>query len=346
MNPQEPSSPQRVNPPRRQVGILAVLGLIVIVSVIGLKAHAQLKGLRAREAALTQQASLAAAQVSTLQQRQATLSQELEHVSADRNNLLSQIHGSFEDREHALADRALLEQVFKRAEAQRLALLSRVTPLETQLLELQQEQTRLSTERSQLERQLAKAKDRSQEQTLRGELAKVHRDQTDLRRVLRKATHESKVATRREERAAAHLKTLAQRVDTLHKEYTDEVSQNAMLRRRVNRLPKDVTSMAREHERLLKELADTHFNMAVMFTRKRDYGRAAKEFQQVVELAPDDAEAYYNLGVIYAEHLPNRDKAISFFRKYLVLNPRGQDASWAKQYLATWQAWEGKERLE
>jgi Flp pilus assembly protein TadD len=104
--------------------------------------------------------------------------------------------------------------------------------------------------------------------------------------------------------------------------------------------------MAREHERLLREVADTHYNMGALFSAKNDYSRAAKEFQKVVELKPDDGDAYYNLGVIYAEHLPDRDKATVFFRKYLQLNPHAKDASWVKQYIASWRAWEAKERLE
>jgi hypothetical protein len=30
----------------------------------------------------------------------------------------------------------------------------------------------------------------------------------------------------------------------------------------------------------------------------------------------------------------------------LQLKPRADDASWVKQYIASWQAWDGKERLE
>ncbi len=88
-----------------------------------------------------------------------------------------------------------------------------------------------------------------------------------------------------------------------------------------------------------------HYNLGVILSRQKDYRRAAVEFRKVIELRPDDADAHYNLGVIYAEHVPNRSKALAYFRKYLALNPRSQDASWVKQYIATWQAWEGKERL-
>jgi tetratricopeptide (TPR) repeat protein len=70
------------------------------------------------------------------------------------------------------------------------------------------------------------------------------------------------------------------------------------------------------------------------------------EFQKVVELRPEDGDAYYNLGVIYAEHLPDRERAMANFRRYLQLKPGADDATWVKQYIASWQAWEGKERLE
>ena len=36
----------------------------------------------------------------------------------------------------------------------------------------------------------------------------------------------------------------------------------------------------------MQDLADTHYNMGVMFSKKRNYGRAAKEFRQVIDPHP------------------------------------------------------------
>jgi tetratricopeptide (TPR) repeat protein len=111
-------------------------------------------------------------------------------------------------------------------------------------------------------------------------------------------------------------------------------------------MPQNVTKIAKEHERLLKENADMHYNLGVLFSQNKQFERASVEFRKVIELRPDDADAHYNLGLIHAEHLPDREKALSHFRRYLALNPRGKDSNWVQQYIASWQAWGAKERLE
>ena len=114
----------------------------------------------------------------------------------------------------------------------------------------------------------------------------------------------------------------------------------------MNQLPKDINRLAQEHERLVNELGDTHYNLGVMFFKKRDFGRAVKEFQKVIEMRPNDGQAHYNVGLIYAEHLPDRERAIKYFRRFVQEEPKGQEASYARKYIATWRAWEAEERLE
>ena len=118
------------------------------------------------------------------------------------------------------------------------------------------------------------------------------------------------------------------------------------LKRQNTMIPSDVSQLAREHQRLLKESADMHYNLGVLFSQQKEFQRAEIEFRKTIELRPDDADAHYNLGVIYAEHVPNKEKAMANFRRYLQLTPRASDASWVKQYIASQQAWEAKEFLE
>ena len=118
------------------------------------------------------------------------------------------------------------------------------------------------------------------------------------------------------------------------------------MKRQSKNVPSDVARLAQQHERLVRETADMHYNMGVLFSKNKQYYQAVAEFRKVIELRPDDADAHYNLGVIYAEDLPDREKAVAHFRRYLEISPRAHDASWVKQYIASWQAWEAKERLE
>ena len=107
-----------------------------------------------------------------------------------------------------------------------------------------------------------------------------------------------------------------------------------------------MTSLASDHERLVKDLADTHYNMGAMFAKDQVYPRAVKEFEQVVQIKLEDADAHYNLGLIYSEHLPDRSKALEAFRRYLEIDPGAKAANWVRQYIASWRASEANSSLE
>ncbi len=136
------------------------------------------------------------------------------------------------------------------------------------------------------------------------------------------------------------------RIKKVQENYTASVAENSTLRNQARTIPADVGRIVREHEQLIKENADMHYNLGVLFAQQKEYTRALSEFRKVVELRPNDADAYYNLGVIYAEHLPDREKAMAHFRRYLTLKPGAKDSSWVKQYIASWRAWEVQDRLE
>jgi tetratricopeptide (TPR) repeat protein len=86
-----------------------------------------------------------------------------------------------------------------------------------------------------------------------------------------------------------------------------------------------------------------HYNLGVFYSQNKEFDRATAEFEKAIEVNPDDASSYFNLGYIYAEHLQNRPKAVANFRQFLKLAKRDdKDADWAKRYILTWQTWEGK----
>ncbi|MCI0438119.1 MAG: tetratricopeptide repeat protein, partial [Chloroflexi bacterium] len=196
------------------------------------------------------------------------------------------------------------------------------------------------------ERQLEATRERTGEKQLKERMAKQRLQRKKGVAALREARSQLKQLEGREARLGKELPEVRKRLETLQERYAKVLSENKTLKFRSRHVPADVTAMAREHERLLKDLADTHYNMGVLFTRNGDYNRAAAEFLKAVELKPKDADAHYNLGLIYAEHLSDPDKAMTYFRRYLDINPRARDASWVKQYIASRRAWEGEEHLE
>lgn len=271
---------------------------------------------------------------------------EKQRVEQDRDNLLSQVKLAQEKQEEAEGVRNLLEKVLQRTGEEHRMMSERLPVMEQELEALQKERDQLAKEHADLEDRLSRRQNKTDEKRLKEQLTAVRKKEDELEQGLGAARRELAQATLKAKRLEEERARLSTRLDQLQQEYTQEVTTNASLRRQVERLPKDVTSIAREHERLLQELADTHYNMGVMFSERGDYVRAAKEFAQVIEVRPEDPDAQYNLGIIYAEYLPDREKALRFFHRYLAGNPKGREASFAKQYIASWRAWEGKERLE
>jgi tetratricopeptide (TPR) repeat protein len=284
--------------------------------------------------------------VKALEMERDTLLRRQREMNVDRENLLAQVRMAQEARTEAEGLRNLLESRLRRTAEESQALSARLGPLEPEVAALRSEVQRLAEERQTLEGQIEKFRKRSRERQLRDDLKAQQAKLKATEASLAKASRALEQAEQQAAQMAKARQVLQGRLDQLQQEYAAEVSHNATLRRETERLPKDITGIAREHARLVKELADTHFNMGVMFATRKDFVRAEKEFLQVVQLRPDDAEAHYNLGIIYAEHLPNRARAIKYFQRYLTVDPAGRDANYAKQYIATWRAWEGQERLE
>lgn len=342
--PRTPSPPRKT--PWALVGILASLGFVTAVGVVGWKLLSQLRQLQSAHRLMEQRAALGDQQFQDLQRQHAQLSQDREQLARERDDLLQQTKRAIQQRDEAEAVWSTLDQAFRQAESQRFAILERLGEMEQEREQLLHDQADLLGERAALQQELEDVRTRTQEKRLKASLSKEQREREALAKQLREATSLSRRLEAERGRVDKQLATLQGRVDTVERQHAKLLGDYRQLKKQSERVPGDVTKLAREHARLVKDLADTHYNMGVMFGKRRDYTRAATEFRRVIELRPEDAEAHYNLGVIYAEHLPDREKAMAFFKKYLNTNPAGGDASYAKQYIATWQAWEAKERLE
>ena len=334
----------------REVVIVIAVGLVAVGGVSAWRVAGELRRLRSERVTLERRDVLAEGQMKQLQDAQAQLTHNLQQVAVDRDNLLAQMKNIAQAQQDAETQKQLFEDMFQKAEAERLILLGRLAPLEAQQQELLKDREFLTNERLALQQSVNTLQDRVQKRTeekrLKQQLAEAEQGRKKLEAAL--SENQRKLDRMSQERAAIaqDFTKLQQRYDPLQERYAKLLFDNKTLKKKVERLPGDVTDLTREHERLIKDLADTHYNMGVMFSKKRDFARAVAEFQKVVELKPDDADAYYNLGVIYAEHLPDRERAMTVLRRYLALSPDGAQANWAQQYIATWKAWEAKERLE
>mgnify|MGYP001294606230 CR=1 FL=1 len=112
-------------------------------------------------------------------------------------------------------------------------------------------------------------------------------------------------------------------------------------------VPKKVTELARQNKLLIAQTVDMHYNLGIFYSKNKQFDRAAIEFEKVVEIDPNHAYAQFNLGYIYAEYLVNRQKASKHFRYYLGLaKGDDRDVDWVKKYLLTWEAYDGKQRVQ
>ncbi len=292
-------------------------------------------------------------QLHTLEDQRSTLQTTQHSLSADRENLLSQLKYLMEEKNKMLDERTQFEQTAKQAEEQQQELERELHPLAQAHRALEGDYERLLgdyhdllKERDLLKSQTDKEARKFQERQLKEALAKERQARQAEAADLQKTRASAKTFEVRQAKLQTELEKLDGRFESLKEKYASLLSENTTLKHQNKQVPGEVTRLAQQHQRLLKETADMHYNLGVLFSKNKQYYHAVAEFEKVTELRPQDAEAHYNLGVIYAENLPNREKAMAHFRRYLELNPNAKDATWVKQYIASWQAWEAQDRLE
>jgi tetratricopeptide (TPR) repeat protein len=136
---------------------------------------------------------------------------------------------------------------------------------------------------------------------------------------------------------------LRRQIGEMKEKYEEARRKNKALEAKLEGLPKRFAELARENKILVKRTALMHYNLGVFYTQNQEFARAIAEFEKAVELNQEDSASYFNLGYIYAEHLQNRPRAVSYFRQFLKLAKKDdKDADWAKRYVLTWQTWEGE----
>jgi len=80
-----------------------------------------------------------------------------------------------------------------------------------------------------------------------------------------------------------------------------------------------------------EELLRLYYGLGMSYMGKGLYGESIKEFEKIIQTSPDfDPNIYYFLGNNF-ENLPDREKAIENFNKYLELDPEGRFANEAKE---------------
>ena len=93
---------------------------------------------------------------------------------------------------------------------------------------------------------------------------------------------------------------------------------------------------------LYKERGLYHYNLGVAYSRAKLYDEAIRAYEKSLDFQPDNADANYNLGLLYNNVKGQPVKAVQYYRKYLELKPDAQD----RQEIEDWIGGLKVERLE
>jgi tetratricopeptide (TPR) repeat protein len=74
-----------------------------------------------------------------------------------------------------------------------------------------------------------------------------------------------------------------------------------------------------------KERGLYHYNLGVAYAQAKFSNEAIEEYEKAIKFDPSNADAYYNLGLLYETVDANPEKAIANYRKYLEIGPDPED---------------------
>lgn len=66
-----------------------------------------------------------------------------------------------------------------------------------------------------------------------------------------------------------------------------------------------------------------YYNLGLAQTMGTNFGPAIEAFEESIALDPRLGYSYYNLGILYSTYIGNLPKAVSFYKKYLEVFPKG-----------------------
>lgn len=340
--------------------IIIFIGLIIILIIFALfgiffviradKLSAQLKSQKSNYEKIDKENLENKNNYNKVKEDNAKLQLELQRVAQEKDAAAAQVRNLLPDRQrvHELEDS--LAKIKKDTEAltqEKQELLDRSLLLKGKVKDLETIQKQLIKEREQLKQDVVREMDKSGIKSLERENASLKKENSDLASNLGRIRSEADKLKQGNSQLKQDLDNANEKLVKFNKDYSEAVKKNVALEHRVSETPGKFAEIARQNKVLIRQTANMHYNLGVFYTKEKEYSRAAAEFEKAIELTPDDAYSHFNLGYIYAEYLVDRQKAIDHFREYLRLAKKDdKDIDWVKNYIITWQTWEGKKPLE
>lgn len=314
--------------------------------------------------------SVFAATPEQLKKENDVLKKQLETITADRDNVLKQAKNFLKEKEEAVQQLAVIkqsgDQVSVSADAakkendilktdlakireskdkeiavykkEKISLEAKVADLETRANSIAQTMKEFPPEKIQ---ELVADRNRLQEENKQMANRLIENDKT-LQEVQRQM---KPFELDREElnRLRAENKEIQKRmkyVGELENRQKQLIQENAENREKVEimkaKFKESVPGLAkagRISQKMMRENADMHYNLGTIFLQNKQYREAIREYEQVLELRPNDPETHYNLGVLYDDYVRDREKALYHYQKYLSVNPKAPDAKKIETYI-------------
>ena len=339
--------------------ILMVALCLFVVNTYPLYAQKPQKAPKDKKLSPAEENKKLQADINSLQEKNNTLTQLYGELKADRDNLLTQSKRLLEENRQYTGLKASIEGLNQEKSAlteNQEAIKRENAALASSLEELKIHLSALVKEKSRLDTALSEANDAksAKESTMRTRLEKEYQgrivqvpqlkaENVKLINQINNLRQDVKILEAASSRYKEENALLESRLVEIEKSNKELSQENLQLVDEARSFPIKFADLARQNKQLINETADIHYNLGVFYVNNKEYKRAIQEFGKTLKLRPEDAQANYNLGYLYAEHLVDRAKAIQYFQKYLTYAPNATDADWVRKYLLTWETWYGKE---
>ncbi len=116
-----------------------------------------------------------------------------------------------------------------------------------------------------------------------------------------------------QEKLANTEKTLKKKISELEGELDATKIQNKKLSRMLEK---------NKREKLVRESANMHYNLGILYTKSSQYKKAIEEFKRAIELNPNDPDMHFNLAVVYDVYENNFVLAAQHYHRCLEISPR------------------------
>ncbi len=279
------------------------------------------------------------------------LKKDYDTVLVDRDNLLLQLKslGDYKDRfsgaeaaaKKASEGKAGLQQEIQVKDAQ-------ITDLRQKISDLEMNNARALKDNEDMKKSLEKMTfEYKIVPETKKELSSVKSQNVSFQRSIQQMEGRVKSLQEQKVNDDAQQEIYRMQIKELKSRYEKALNRNRALEKKAEQMPVRFAEISRQNKTLLKETALMHYNLGVFYSKNKEYTRAMAEFDKSVELNPDDAASYFNLGYICAEYMVDRPKAIAYFRKFLnLVKTEDKDVDWVRKYILTWQTYEGKRPME